>query len=142
MRATALQEVLISTEGDRPVVLQAAPPVTVRGRVVLEEPPEEIQEPQESSRFPRFNYARIEPRSGYREEVFVSCRSDTATFFGSGKQRFFEVLASPGQCRLATNGPPGSYVAGMSDRWATAGASADPDRAGRACGRSDSARAV
>jgi len=113
MRAHALREILLSTEGDRPVALNVTPPVTMRGRVVFEEPPEEIEESHESSPFPRFNYARIERRASDRD-VFGSCHSETATYYGSGAERFFEVLTTPGLCRLATNGPPGSYVAGIS----------------------------
>ena len=114
-RALGLRDFLIAPDGDRPFDLELNDPVTVRGRVIFEDPPEEIPVPPGSGApFPQHNFARITHLVRDKEKLFYSCQSDTAEFYGAGAERFFEALASPGHCRIFVTGPPGSYIAGMS----------------------------
>lgn len=112
---TGLLNVVISEDGDRPFTLDLSDAVNVRGRVLLVDPPEEVPEPENPNPvFPQFNVARITPFPRDQSKVFVSCLSEPAEFYGQGNERFFDLLASPGRCRLSVNGPPDSHVLGMS----------------------------
>ncbi len=113
-RASGLQDFVVSTDGDRPFVVRISDPVAVRGRVVFENPPDEIPEPPDQNpMFRQFNVVRTAPRARDREKIFLSCIGEPAAFYGEGEDRFFEVTANPGLCRLTVSGPPDSYVAGM-----------------------------
>ena len=110
-----LLDIVVSEDGDRPFTVALADPMTVRGRVVLEDAPEEIAEPEnEHPMFPSHNVARVSVRGREHDRVFFECQSDTGAFYGSGEEQYFELLSGPGLCRLSVSGPPGSYVAGMS----------------------------
>ncbi len=112
---TGLRDFLIAPDADSPFQLQLREPVSVRGRVIFEDPPDEIPEPEgQDSLFPQFNIARTAPLARDREKVFFSCRGEAAPFAGDGPERSFEVHTSPGLCQLDIRGPGGSYVAGIS----------------------------
>lgn len=114
-RAMASMDFLVTPDGDRPFALPLHDPVTVRGRAIFEDPPEEIPEPPASGApLPQYNFARIMHVAHDWDKLFYTCQRDTPELYGSGSERFFDILAAPGHCRLIVAGPPDSYVAGMS----------------------------